>query len=199
VSGQDLKDRVHALYNRCYKSVVERFVRKGWDRETARELAQDVFVRVYPHVDDIHFAAEWTYLGAAVESVHKNALRTLEAKGRNVPKVSLDVPIDGGDRPPDYADAGAPSPEDAAIKSAELKLLRDAILRLPAAIRQALELDLQDLSNREVAAALRISEGAVKTRLRDARRLLRQDLAPAGIEVAWPPAIAEDADDDREE
>jgi RNA polymerase sigma-70 factor (ECF subfamily) len=58
-------------------------------------------------------------------------------------------------------------------------LLRQAIERLPAIYRNVVLLrDIEEMDVRETAAALGITEGAVKVRLHRARTLLQRELAP---------------------
>ena len=66
------------------------------------------------------------------------------------------------------------------VLSQELQAILDrAILALPETLRTALVLrDIEGLSTEEAAAALRISETAVKVRLHRARLALRASLAP---------------------
>jgi len=68
----------------------------------------------------------------------------------------------------------------AALERKELgALLRKAIEGLPAIYRNVILLrDIEEMDVRETAAALGISEGAVKVRLHRARALLQRDLAP---------------------
>ncbi|HUX46200.1 MAG TPA: sigma-70 family RNA polymerase sigma factor, partial [Terracidiphilus sp.] len=58
-------------------------------------------------------------------------------------------------------------------------ILRKAIEGLPEIYRNVVLLrDIEEMDIRETAAALGISEGAVKVRLHRARALLQRDLAP---------------------
>ncbi len=57
--------------------------------------------------------------------------------------------------------------------------LRDAVLALPEKKRVALTLHLEGYTAREIANILRVPEGTVKTRIRDARQSLRDTLTDA--------------------
>jgi len=86
--------------------------------------------------------------------------------------------------PKDFAD-WRPIPSELLEKKETRQALQDAISSLSPGYRQVLVLrDVQDLSIKETAAILEISEGAVKTRLLRARLLLRDALAP-GIDGTW--------------
>ena len=68
-----------------------------------------------------------------------------------------------------------PSPEDAAVKHNERALLHTLIDRLPPDLREPLLLSaIQELTSREIAEAMHIPEGTVRTRLMRARATLRQ-------------------------
>ena len=54
--------------------------------------------------------------------------------------------------------------------------LRDAVEALPEKKRIALTLQLEGYTSKEIAQILRVPEGTVKTRLRDAKQLLRKTL-----------------------
>jgi len=54
--------------------------------------------------------------------------------------------------------------------------LRDAVMALPEKKRVALTLHLEGYTMKEIARILRVPEGTVKTRLRDAKKTLRRTL-----------------------
>jgi len=60
--------------------------------------------------------------------------------------------------------------------------LRDAVGALPEKKRIALTLHLEGYATKEIAQILRVPEGTVKTRLRDAKQLLRKSLGENNIE-----------------
>jgi RNA polymerase sigma-70 factor (ECF subfamily) len=57
----------------------------------------------------------------------------------------------------------APTPEDLAIATDDLQRLRALLVRLPPKRRQVCELRLADLTDREIAGVLGMTEGAVRT------------------------------------
>jgi RNA polymerase sigma-70 factor (ECF subfamily) len=70
-------------------------------------------------------------------------------------------------------------PADALERKELSGLLRKAIEGLPEIYRNVILLrDIEEMDVRETAAALGVSEGAVKVRLHRARALLQRDLAP---------------------
>jgi RNA polymerase sigma-70 factor, ECF subfamily len=86
--------------------------------------------------------------------------------------------------PKDFAD-WRPIPSELLEKKETRKALQNAINSLSHMYREVVVLrDVQDLSIKETADVLGISEGAVKTRLLRARLLLRDALAP-GLDGSW--------------
>jgi RNA polymerase sigma-70 factor (ECF subfamily) len=69
-----------------------------------------------------------------------------------------------------------PGPEASAMESASRDQLFGAIRGLPIASRQVMTLALEDMSNREIAAILGLTENNVAVRLTRARTLLRARL-----------------------
>jgi RNA polymerase sigma-70 factor, ECF subfamily len=72
-------------------------------------------------------------------------------------------------------DPGAIDPEQAALRSAESRVLADAVGQLPLAFREVLILrELEDLSYKEIARIANIPIGTVMSRLARARSLLQR-------------------------
>jgi RNA polymerase sigma-70 factor (ECF subfamily) len=86
--------------------------------------------------------------------------------------------------PGDFAD-WRPIPSELVEKDEVRQAIKKAIDSLRPASREVLILrDVQNLSIKETAAILGISEASVKTRLHRARLLMRDALAP-GIDGSW--------------
>jgi RNA polymerase sigma-70 factor (ECF subfamily) len=78
-------------------------------------------------------------------------------------------------------------PEASASAGDERALLGQALLRLPARLRQVVVLrDVYDLSHKSIAAELGTSEAAAKVRLQRARKRLREDLGRRMHELDLP-------------
>jgi RNA polymerase sigma-70 factor (ECF subfamily) len=94
---------------------------------------------------------------------------TLDALRRQKPVVDIaDLPLA----------ARGPEPESAALRSERQAAVRAALMRLPLQSRTVLVLrEYQALSYREIADALDIPLGTVKSRLSDARQRLKEELA----------------------
>jgi len=72
-------------------------------------------------------------------------------------------------------DAASSSPEQAAVRNAELRVLSDAVAALPVQYREVLILrELEELSYKEIASIADIPVGTVMSRLARARALLQR-------------------------
>lgn len=157
------------VYNIAYRMVGQ--------RETAQGLAQETFLRAFKalHTFDLNRPfGPWLYRIATNLSINW-------VKRARLPMVSLETPhpVDEEDTEPlEIPDTSA---EPAArFAQAEMQAqLRQAILTLPSDYRAVIELrHFQEMDYEEMAEALKIPIGTVKTRLFRARRLLRDRLAP---------------------
>lgn len=170
-NGSD--ERFRALYQKYYWRIV-RFLMRAFrlSQEDAEELAQDVFVRVFRTIEDYRGDAEWAFLEVTARNLGLNRVRGLNTQKRKGEKVEIDDPNVAFEpvapEGPDYAERQG--------DVVRLRQLHDAIRELPDGQRQCLQLYIDDFSYDEIARALRISTDAVKSRLRDAKKLLRARL-----------------------
>jgi len=144
------------------------FVRRlvGED-DAAREIFQDVWVRVIrglPQLRDGSKLRAWLF-GIA----RRTLMDRLRQEYARSPAVDIDV---------DEIPADPRAGEDAE----DLQELEEALSDLPITEREVLTLFyLQELSLNEVADALKVPVGTIKSRLFRARRLLRQALTARGV------------------
>ncbi len=129
------------------------------DRHAAEDVAQETFLRAYRAAPRLHTDADvraWLYRIAV-----NTALNELRSRGRRARAVArLETP--GVDDPTD----------ERATRSA----VADALDRLPDRLRVPVVLRYYlDWPHAEIAKALRVRIGTVKSRLHDARRLLAAD------------------------
>ncbi|MEY2471197.1 MAG: hypothetical protein QOK28_526 [Actinomycetota bacterium] len=137
------------------------------DPAAAEEVAQEAFVRAYragAHVEDGD-ARRW--LRRVAVNLALNRLRSRTREERALGRV--------GFRPDDGED-----PADAVVGRLDTNA---ALARLPERLRLPVILRYYvDLSEREIASALELRVGTVKSRLHEARRLLAEDLSIALVE-----------------
>ena len=140
-------------------------------RTMAEDVLQDVFTALWcqPERFDPDRGSMRAYLGVLTHRRSVDAVRAAVRRQAREQKVeSLDLLTPWCD------------PADAA---AVTEAVRQAIGRLPADQRRAIELAFwQGMTQHEVACALGIPEGTVKSRLRLAQAKLRDWLAPLALE-----------------
>lgn len=156
-------------YERGIYNVALRMVR---DAETARDLTQEVFVRVHGSLgryDPVYPFASWIYRVAAnlcIDAIRKRRLST----------VSLDAPhiLEGEEVAREFPDE-SPGPAAALEDSERARLLAEVMERLPESHRLVLILRHQrDLSYEEIALTLDAPLGTVKARIHRAREEFRR-------------------------
>lgn len=164
----------HSLYRRYLPGVVSYFTKFGFDRDKARDLAQDTFVRVYEHMDSWRQEAEWAFLRTTAQHVALNALRSRRTGKRSGQEVAIDATQ--GPTLPDPAPDTDRRLIDAQEHSRQVTELRRAIETLPPRLQSPLVLRLRGESYKAIAATLRLSLDTVKTRIHEAKGKLREML-----------------------
>ncbi len=159
-SSVDLSQAVVDLFDAHHQAIFGYLYRMaGRDRELAEELTQETFLKAFQARDQLprivnHRA--WLYRVATNLALNarkrRSRFRWLPWSRAPEARTSID-----------------------ALQGAEIRLdLERALDRLPPSLRAPLLLSaVQGLSAREIAQALEISEGAVRTRLYRAREQLR--------------------------
>ena len=137
------------------------------DPDAARDCAQDAFIRAYRALhqyDPAYPFGPWLF------RITTNASLNFVQRGRGREITVEELPDD-----PEPADAG---PELSAVRKEDVQEVLDAMAGLPPAYRAALTLrHIEQLSYQEVADALGIPLGTVKTHLHRARAALKRTLA----------------------
>lgn len=181
-SSAEKDERFRYLYGKYYRSVIGFLVRFGFIRDEARDLAQDVFVRLYEHMKEYRGEAEWRFLEVTARNLALNRVRERGALKRRGATVALE----------EIAETAGPAPAldvELAARQEAARLherLHGAIAELPEGTRNCLLLRLQDCSYIEIQGILGITMDAVKSRLRDARLRLKALLAAEPEGIAWP-------------
>jgi RNA polymerase sigma-70 factor, ECF subfamily len=162
---------------RRYRTPITNFVfRMLNDYDTAVDLAQETFLRVYSAVG--RYEAQYSF-STYIYRIASNLAISEIRKRRRRKVVSLFGFFSGEDDEAidlDPADE-RPLPEDAVLGEERKKAVNRAISSLPAKYRSALILrDIEGHSYEEIADILDLSEGTVKSRINRARALLREKL-----------------------
>lgn len=172
------EERFQALFRKYHRSIVRYFIRAfRVTEEDAEDLAQDTFTRCFQAIDDYRGDAEWAFLEMIALNVGRNRVRGLNTHKRKGETLAIDDPNEA------YEPVAPPGPDYAELEEAELKLkrLHAAIAELPPGQRQAVQLYLDDFTYEEIRKVLQISTDAVKSRLRDAKKLLRARLGDVDL------------------
>ncbi|HKO56969.1 MAG TPA: sigma-70 family RNA polymerase sigma factor [Thermoanaerobaculia bacterium] len=168
--------------------------RFGFSREDAEDIAQETFLSVHKSMDRYRGEAEWMYLRTAAHNFAKNWFRRAQTKMRDE---RLNTPIDAV---PDRGDR-KPSIEEKLVRREQTRhfnaLYRDALAGLPDLTRDCFLLLLRDVSYKEIAAVTKLTVEAVRSRLREARKRLREEVGAAPEGINWP-EVAEEDDDEHE-
>lgn len=146
------------------------------DPDEAEDVLQEGFIQACAHIDD--FAGR-SGLGTWLHRIVRNA-----ALGRLRRKALATAPLAANDTDTSAMAEGlvdqVAGPADALLARERGEVLERAILALPDGLRAAFVLrDIEGVSTNEAAAALGITQSAVKVRLHRARLALRASLAAA--------------------
>ena len=145
------------------------------DEDTARDLAQETFVRVFQHRDRFRPDANFsTWLFTIAANLARNHLRWRAHRQH----ASLEVPPGEGDVPLGELLPGQNLPPGSALETAErAAAVRAAVNDLPEELRACLVLaEWEEKSIADIATILNLSPKAVESRLYRARQRLREKL-----------------------
>src|SRR5215207_10069565 len=148
--------------------------------EEARDLTQETFLRAFQSI--VHFRGEsdlrtWIYRIAIDQA--RNRWRWWKRRRRDA-TVSIDAPEIGGGRlglVSTLRSKTAKDPEQDALESERERALKKALSSLKRVYREAVVLrDIEGFAYEEIATALDINVGTVKSRLARGRQELRRKL-----------------------
>jgi len=159
-----------------YAPLVFHMALQSLDPGTAEEIVQDVFLSVWRKSQTFD-PKRGAFRPWLLQIAHYRILNELRTRSRR-PRLDPDAAERILEQIRDTRD----EPAEAAWQSYRKDAVRAAVDRLPPAQRQALSLAFfDDLSHDQVAQALKLPVGTVKTRIRTAVHKLRFMLAPLGV------------------
>lgn len=158
-----------ALYQRHHRATFNFLLHSLSDRQTAEDLLQETFLRVFLHREDYRPTAAFrTWVFTIARHLLIDELRKRRGGADPEPPDTLDSLVDAGASP------------EAHLEARELhERVQDAVRRLPASQRDVLLLArFAGLSYEEVGRVTGASAGAVRTTLHRALHRLRDLLGP---------------------
>jgi RNA polymerase sigma-70 factor (ECF subfamily) len=172
------KQLFHTLIGPCERPVYLLLYSLLRNEAEAEDAAQETFIKVYRNLHLFRGESQFrTWVLSIARNEGLGRLRKLAVRRED----SLDAETDEqtGDYTPAILTSWREIPSEALEQKELGAVLRRAIDSLPEIYRNIVLLrDIEEMDIRETAAALGISEGAVKVRLHRARALLQRELAP---------------------
>ncbi len=164
-------DEVATKYGRKIYSIAYRLT---GDAEEAKDLSQDVFVRVYRNLHKYEPGTFEGWLYRITKNLFLDRVRRRRrARLEPLPEEEWGQPVDE-----------TPGPEQRLEQGLLASDIEQALTRLPPDFRTAVVLcDVQGLSYEEIASATGWPLGTVRSRIHRGRKLLRAHLTPAGMET----------------
>jgi len=176
LSGE--KQLFHDLIRPCERSIYLLLLSLLKNVTDAEDAAQETVIKVYRNLHLFRGDAQFrTWVLSIARNEGLGRLRQLASRREE----SLDAATDDqtGDHTPAILTSWREVPSEALEQKELRELLRTTIESLPEIYRNIVILrDIEEMDIRETAAALGISEGAVKVRLHRARAMLQRELAP---------------------
>ncbi|MCS6872235.1 MAG: sigma-70 family RNA polymerase sigma factor [Anaerolineae bacterium] len=159
------------------------------DADLAADVTQDAFIAAFQHLSQFRGSNFRAWLARILTNTCYDALRRRRRAPTSLEAIAAGR-ADSADQPALVSDAEE-SPEQFAMRQALSKAIQDCLNQLPLSFRTvAIMSDVQEYSYDEIALALNISLGTVKSRLSRARQKLRdclravQELFPSAYRLS---------------
>jgi len=169
-----------ALVDRHQRSLINFFYHLCWDHQAAEDCAQEVFLRVYSHLDTYQPQAKFTtFLFRIARNLWIDRLRTVAVHGK---PASLDRRPDGGEGRSlgDRLPARSLNPVEILAREEQQAALQRALDRLPEEQKAVVILsEIQGLKYQDIGAILDVPVGTVKSRMHTAMERLKELLSVA--------------------
>ncbi|HXG60126.1 MAG TPA: sigma-70 family RNA polymerase sigma factor [Planctomycetota bacterium] len=169
-----------ALVDRHQRSLINFFYHLTWDRQAAEDCAQEVFLRLYAHLDRYEPQAKFTtFLFRVARNLWIDRMRSEAAHGGRPVSLEAVTARDGeGASLAARLPAEGPTPVDVLSRREAQEALRRALDRLPEEQKAVVILsELQGMKYQEIAQILDIPVGTVKSRMHAAMERLKTLLA----------------------
>jgi RNA polymerase sigma-70 factor (ECF subfamily) len=164
--ADDREEQFEKLY-KYYPAVVKLLLNLGFELEDARDLAQQVFVRVYEHMDTYRGESKWAYLQQVTRRLAYNENRDRHAGKRHGTTIPTEEILE-------LEDTHVPQPEAVLQSKEDTERVQHAIGQLSPKDQTSIRLQLAGYSLEEIAAVIGTTALALKSRLNGVRKRLRQ-------------------------
>lgn len=174
----------NALVGRHQRSLINFFYHLCWDRQVAEDCAQEVFLRVYSHLNTYEPQAKFTtFLFRIARNLWIDRVRSAAVHGK---PLSLQHPSGGGGEEKgslqDRVASRVPSPVEILARQEQQDALRRAIDQLPEEQKAVVILsEIQGLKYQDISAILDVPVGTVKSRMHTAMDKLKDLLSVAEL------------------
>jgi len=170
------REAFETLVRRHQRALVNHIRRLVGQGDVARDLAQEVFLKVYlslTHFDPRYRFTTWLYRIATNSAIDHRRRRTIPTRSLQSDTTSSQAPGPAGS-----ITSASPSPHDVLRMRETQARLEHAVRELPSDYRQLILLRHRlHCRYDEIARITRLPLGTVKNRIFRARELLRRDLA----------------------
>ena len=174
---EDSEEAFEELVERYKSRIINIISRYIGDRERARDLTQEVFMRVYIHRRRYRRSGKFsTWIYTIGVNLAKNEIRRKVRLNRTIPVDTVTEMNESGTL---QLTDHSPIQDEQVVTRDLTRVVRDAIQKLPPKYREVLVLrDLQELSYIEIGEILGIPGGTVRSRINRARLALKDKLVP---------------------
>jgi RNA polymerase sigma-70 factor (ECF subfamily) len=163
------------LCRRHREMVFRTVLRITHNRDDAEEVTQDSWMRAFTHIGTFDGRSAFS---TWVTRIAINYALTMLRRRRMRRELSLDDPVDPDNRRVIEMLEPSRNPEERCLETERVRLVRQAVKRLPSKLRMAIELrQSQNCSVNELAMLVGVSVPTMKSRLVRARRKLRESLS----------------------
>jgi RNA polymerase sigma-70 factor, ECF subfamily len=145
--------------------------------DDAEDILQDSWMRAFAHIGTFDGRSEFS---TWVTRIAINSALTMLRRRRTKKECSLDDPVDSDNCKAKEMSEPSRNPEERCLETERIRLVRQAIKRLPSKLRTAIEIrQAQDGSVSDLAMLAGVSLPTMKSRLVRARLRLREPLSKA--------------------
>jgi len=190
-TDEEIVERVRDGETALYEILMRRYNQRLYrvtiailrDGAEAEDVMQDAYVRAYGHLEQ--FAGRAPFSAWLTRIAVNEALARVRLRNKSEPWEAAE----DGERAMNHRDT-VPDPERIAASTETAELLETAVLQLPEQFRTVVMLrDVEEMSTKETAEALDLSEENVKVRLHRGHAIMRSYLLArvgAGGKRAFP-------------